>query len=70
MERQADAARSESDHYRDVASKLRELARQFRFPEGRQELLELALRYERRADQFDAQNGSPGQERGQVRSLL
>jgi len=36
-----------------MASRLRELARQFRFPEASQELLELALRYERKADQLD-----------------
>jgi hypothetical protein len=47
-------AASDSDHYRDVARKLRELARQFRFPGARKELLDLALRYECRADNLDA----------------
>ena len=46
----------DSEHYREMASKLRELARQFRFPGARQELLTLALRYERRADQLDARS--------------
>jgi len=52
-ETQANAAQSDSSHYRDMARKLRELARQFRFPGARQELLGLALRYERRADNLD-----------------
>lgn len=50
----ASSAPSDSDHYRDMARKLRELARQFRFPGARQELLDLALRYERRAENLDA----------------
>jgi hypothetical protein len=45
---------SDSEHYREMARRLRELARQFRFPGARHELLTLALRYERRADQLDA----------------
>jgi hypothetical protein len=52
-ETQANAAQSDGGHYRDMARKLRELARQFRFPDARQELLGLALRYERRADNLD-----------------
>ena len=55
-EAQASSSRSDSEHYREMASKLRELARRFRFPGARQELLTLALRYERRADQFGVQN--------------
>ena len=46
-------ARPDSDPYRDTARRLRELASEFRFPGARQELLELALRYERRADNLD-----------------
>jgi len=38
----------------DMASKLRELARQFRFSGTRQELLDLAARYQRRADGLNA----------------
>ena len=53
-EPRASAPQSDREHYREMASKLRELARQFRFPGARQELLKLALRYERRADQLDA----------------
>ena len=45
---------SDDEHYRDMARKLRELARHFRFPGARQELLKLALRFERRAEQLDA----------------
>jgi hypothetical protein len=55
-EAQASPSRSDSEHYREMASKLRELARRFRFPGARQELLTLALRYERRADQLGVQN--------------
>jgi hypothetical protein len=49
---QADPERSDSDQYREVASKLRELARRYSFPRAREDLIELALRYERRADQL------------------
>jgi hypothetical protein len=55
-DRQADAARPDSEHYREMARKLRELAREFRFAGARQELLDLALRYERRADSLDARS--------------
>jgi hypothetical protein len=51
------AAALDSEHYRYMARKIRELARKFRFPGARQELLDLALRYERRADALDARNG-------------
>ena len=50
----ANSVPSESNHCRDIARKLRELARQFRFPGVRQELLDLALRYECRAENLDA----------------
>ena len=54
----ANTGRPDSDHYRDIARKLRELAREFRFPGGRQELLALAARYERRADSLDARKAA------------
>ena len=57
-EPQTNSAPSDSEHYRDMASKLRQLARQFRFPGARQELLDLALRYEGRADGLDARNAA------------
>jgi hypothetical protein len=57
-ETQANAAPPNSEHYRVMAGKLRELAREFRFPGARRELLELALRYERRADSLDARSGA------------
>jgi hypothetical protein len=41
-------------HYREIAQKLRELARQCRFPGARRELLDLAAAYERRANQIEA----------------
>src|ERR1700730_9747785 len=53
-EPQENAARPDSEHYREMARKLRELAREFRFPGAQQELLDLASRYERRADRLDA----------------
>src|SRR5580692_1220264 len=53
-EPQENAARPDSEHYREMARKLRELAREFQFPGARQELLDLASRYERRADSLDA----------------
>jgi hypothetical protein len=57
-EPQANAAPADSEHYREMARKLRELAREFRFPGARQELLDLALRYERRADNLDARSAA------------
>jgi hypothetical protein len=57
-EPQAKAGRSDSEHYREMARKLRELAPEFRFPSARQELLDLALRYERRADNLDARSAA------------
>ena len=55
---QPSAAQPDSDHYRYMARRLRELAREFRSPGARQELLDLALRYERRADDLDAREAS------------
>jgi hypothetical protein len=55
-EPQANAAQSDSDHYRDMARKLRRLAAEFRFPGARRELLDLAGRYERRAAGLDARS--------------
>jgi hypothetical protein len=57
-DRQSHTVQSDSEHYREMAHKLRELARQFRFRGARQEILDLALRYERRADDLDARNAS------------
>lgn len=59
-QRQSDTAGSNSEHYREMARKLRELARQFRFRGARQEVLDLALRYERRAIDLDARNTPTG----------
>jgi hypothetical protein len=41
-------------HYREMANGLRELARRCRFPGARKELLQLAARYDRRAEHFEA----------------
>jgi hypothetical protein len=49
-EQQTNSARSDSDHYREMASKLRKLARQFRFSDARRALLDLVSRYEQRGD--------------------
>ena len=57
-EPEAKAASSDSEHYREMASKLRRLAREFRFAGARQELLDLALRYERRAESLDARSAA------------
>jgi hypothetical protein len=57
-EPQASAVPSDSQHYREMARKLRVLAREFRFAGARQELLDLALRYERRADSLDARSAA------------
>jgi len=57
-EPQANAAPTDSEHYREMARKLRELAREFRFAGARQELLNLALRYDRRGDSLDARSAA------------
>jgi hypothetical protein len=57
-EPQVTAAPPESEHYRETSRNLRELAREFRFPGVHQELLDLALRYERRADSLDARSAA------------
>jgi hypothetical protein len=49
------AETTDGPHYRE--SKLRDIARQCRFPGARQEILDLAQRYEGRADRVDAKNG-------------
>jgi hypothetical protein len=43
----------DSAHYREIAHRLRELARGCRFPGARRELLDLAASYERRADHLE-----------------
>lgn len=43
----------DGEHYRESAGKLREFARQCRFPGARRELLHLAVNYERRGDYID-----------------
>jgi hypothetical protein len=50
----------DSQHYRELASKLRDLARQCRFPGARQEILNLASRYEVRADHLDTRGPPEG----------
>ena len=50
------ASQSGSEHYREMAGKLRDLARRFGFPRARRELRTLASRFERRADQLEAQS--------------
>jgi len=43
----------EGTHYRDLATRLREIARKCHLPNPQQELLDLAQRYERRAAHMD-----------------
>jgi hypothetical protein len=59
-EAQGTGAPSGSEHYREIASKLREIARECRFPGARREILDLASRIERRADDLDGRSGSAG----------
>jgi len=42
------------EHYRDMAARLRELARQCHYAYARRELLQLAAFFDRRADHFDS----------------
>jgi hypothetical protein len=43
----------DGDHYREMAGRVRELARITRSPAIRRELADLAKRYDRRGDHFD-----------------
>ena len=56
MEEPTAAPRLDSQHYRELATKLRAIARQCRFPGARQEILELASRYEGRANHLDTRS--------------
>ena len=51
---------SAGQHYREIASKLREIASECRFPGARREILDLASRLERRADDLDGKTGPAG----------
>jgi hypothetical protein len=46
-------ALTDGDHCREMAGKLRELARTTRSPGSRRKLVDLAKRYDRRGDYFD-----------------
>jgi hypothetical protein len=50
---EAPAALAAGDHYREMAGKLRELARLARMPGIRKELADLAKHYDRRGDHLD-----------------
>jgi hypothetical protein len=54
MEEARATADPDSEHYRELAKKLREIARECRFPGARKEILDLAARYEGRADHLNA----------------
>jgi hypothetical protein len=54
------AAPINSEHYPELARKLREIAHECRFPGARQEILDLALRYAGRADHLDTRNTAAG----------
>jgi hypothetical protein len=54
MQGREDAVRMvDGEHYREIARKIRAVARECRFANARQELLDLAASYERRADHLD-----------------
>ena len=62
VEPQTNSARQDREHYREIARKLRELAREIGSPGARQELLDLAARYERRAENLDARSAASDQD--------
>ena len=57
-EQKAAAALADAEQYREIARKLRGIAQEFRFAEGRQEILELAGRYEGTAGHLDPRTPS------------
>ena len=56
------ASRRDGAHYREIAHKLRDLARQCHFPGARRELLSLAASFDRRADHFASRAKTPTRE--------
>ena len=60
MEEPTAVPRLDREHYRELATKLRAIARQCRFPGARQEILELASRYEGRANHLDKRSAPEG----------
>ena len=46
----------DGEHYREIAGKLRDVARQCRFPYARCDLLHLAANYERRGNYIDSRS--------------
>jgi hypothetical protein len=59
MEDQSDSDGSpDSHHYRELAEKLREVARRCRLPGARGEILDLASRYDRRAEHIETRNNT------------
>ena len=44
---------ADADHYRELAKELRELAVRCRFPYGQLELVQLAIKFEQRAERFE-----------------
>jgi hypothetical protein len=57
-EQKAAAALADAEQYGEIARKLRGIAQECHFAEGRQELLDLAARYEGTADHLDPQTPS------------
>jgi hypothetical protein len=53
-------APADNQRYREVASKLRDIARQSRLPGTRQKILDFALRFEDGADQVDRRGPTGG----------
>ena len=51
--REPPAPLADGDHHREMAGRLRELARLTHSPGIRRELVDLAKRYDRRGDHFD-----------------
>jgi hypothetical protein len=47
-------------HYKEIASKLRVIACGCDFPNVRKDLIDLAARYDRRADHFERPRGADG----------
>ena len=50
----------DSQHHRELAEKLRNIARQCRSPEARQKILDFALSYDERANHFDTRATAAG----------
>jgi hypothetical protein len=55
----SDGLEGRSDHYLELAVRLRTLALEARFPSARRALMQMAKRFDRRVERYDAETTIP-----------